>query len=146
MVKVRTKDIIEKFKLELISGEEGINRPITMSDISRPGIELAGYFDYYPADRIQMIGKTELTFAEKLSELDRAERMERLCTDVTPGIIIARDLPIPVELIEASESESVPVMRTKQNTTKFSGLLTNFLESKLAPTTAVHGVLVMSMV
>ena len=54
MVKVRTKDIIEKFGLELISGEEGINRPITISDISRPGIELAGFFDYYPADRIQM--------------------------------------------------------------------------------------------
>ena len=142
MVKVRTKDIIEKFNLELISGEEGINRPITMSDISRPGIELAGYFDYYPADRIQLIGKTELTFAEKLSELDRAERMEKLCTDVTPGIIIARDLPIPEELTEISERESVPVMRTKQNTTKFSGLFTNFLEGKLAPTTAVHGVLV----
>lgn len=142
MVKVRTKDIIEKFNLELISGEEGINRPITMSDISRPGIELAGYFDYYPADRIQLIGKTELTFAEKLSEVDRAERMGKLCTDVTPGIIIARNLPIPEELTEMSECESVPVMRTKQNTTKFSGLLTNFLEGKLAPTTAVHGVLV----
>ena len=142
MVKVRTKDIIEKFGLELISGEEGINRPITMSDISRPGIEIAGYFDFYPADRIQLIGKTELTFAAKLSEPDRSYRMEKLCTDVTPGIIISRDMPVPEELIEASERESVPVMRTKQNTTKFSGLLTNFLESKLAPTTAVHGVLV----
>ena len=142
MVKVRTKDIIEKFGLELISGEEGINRPITISDISRPGIELAGFFDYYPADRIQMIGMTELTFAEKLSAHDRAIRLERLCTDVTPGIIITRDLPIPFELIEASERESVPLMRTKQKTTRFSGQLTNFLESKLAPTTAIHGVLV----
>ncbi len=142
MVKVRTKDIIEKFALELISGEEGINRPIIISDISRPGIEIAGYFDFYPANRIQLIGKTELTFASKLSEPERAYRMEKLCTDVTPGIVISRDMPVPEELIEASERESVPVMRTKQNTTKFSGLLTNFLESKLAPTTAVHGVLV----
>jgi HPr kinase/phosphorylase len=47
-----------------------------------------------------------------------------------------------MELIEAAERESVPLMRTKQNTTRFSGLLTNFLESKLAPTTAIHGVLV----
>ena len=77
MVKVRTKDIIEKFGLELISGEEGINRPITISDISRPGIELAGFFDYYPADRIQMIGMTELTFAEKLSAHDRAVQIGR---------------------------------------------------------------------
>ena len=142
MVKVRTKDIIEKFDLELISGEEGINRPITTSDISRPGIELAGYFDYYPADRIQLIGMTELTFAEKLTESERSLRMEKLCTDVTPGIIITRGMTVPIELIEASERESVPVMRTKQNTTRFSGLLTNFLESKLAPTTAIHGVLV----
>jgi HPr kinase/phosphorylase len=142
VVKVRTKDIIEKFELELISGEEGINRPITTSDISRPGIELAGYFDFYPADRIQLIGMTELTFAEKLSDADRSIRLEQLCTDVTPGIIISRGMEVPEELIIASERESVPLIRTKQKTTKFSGLLTNFLESKLAPTTAVHGVLV----
>ena len=141
MVKVRTKDVIEKFDLELISGEEGINRPISTSDISRPGIELAGYFDYYPANRVQLIGMTELTFADKLTESERSYRMERLCTDVTPGII-TRGMDVPEELIEASERESVPVMRTKQNTTRFSGHLTNFLESKLAPTTAIHGVLV----
>lgn len=62
MPKVRTKDILEKFKLELVSGEEGINRPITTSDISRPGIEMAGYFEFYPAERIQLLGKTELSF------------------------------------------------------------------------------------
>lgn len=142
MVKVRTKDVIEKFDLELISGEEGINRPISTSDISRPGIELAGYFDYYPADRMQLIGMTELTFADKLTESERSYRMGRLCTDVTPGIIVTRGMEVPEELIEAAERESVPLMRTKQNTTRFSGLLTNFLESKLAPTTAIHGVLV----
>lgn len=142
MVKVRTKDIIEKFDLELLSGEEGVNRPITTSDISRPGIELAGYFDYYPADRIQLIGMTEMTFADKLNESERDYRFERLCTDVTPGIIITRGLEAPQALLEASERESVPVMRSKQKTTRFSGLLTNFLESKLAPTTAIHGVLV----
>lgn len=142
MAKVRTKDIIEKFDLELISGEEGINRPITMSDISRPGIEIAGFFDYYPAERIQLLGKTELTFAEKLSPTERAIRMEKLCTDVTPGIIVTRELEVPKELIEACEREAVPLMRSRQKTTRFSGRLTNFLESKLAPTTAVHGVLI----
>ncbi|MGA5689945.1 HPr(Ser) kinase/phosphatase [Cytobacillus pseudoceanisediminis] len=142
MVKVRTKDIIEKFGLELIAGEEGINRPITTSDISRPGLEMAGYFDYYPAERIQLVGKTELSFVEKLNNSEREIRLERLCTDITPGIIVTRGLDIPDELIEASERESVPLLRSKQKTTRFSSLLTNFLESKLAPTTAVHGVLV----
>ncbi|MFE8701591.1 HPr(Ser) kinase/phosphatase [Cytobacillus sp. FJAT-54145] len=142
MPKVRTKDVIEKFDLELMSGEEGVNRPITTSDISRPGIEMAGFFDYYPAERIQLLGKTELTFIEKLSDVDRKTRLELLCTDITPGIIVTRDMEIPVELLEAAEREAVPVMRSKQKTTRFSSRLTNFLESKLAPTTAVHGVLI----
>ncbi|XJZ26903.1 HPr(Ser) kinase/phosphatase [Bacillota bacterium Lsc_1132] len=142
MPKVRTKDILEKFHLELISGEEGINRPITMSDISRPGIELAGYFEYYPAERIQLLGITELSFFNELPESDRSTRMERLCTDITPAIIVTRDLEVPIELIEASERESVPVLRSHMKTTRFSSRLTNYLESRLAPTTAVHGVLV----
>jgi HPr kinase/phosphorylase len=142
VVKVRTKDILEKFGLELISGEEGINRPISTSDISRPGIEVSGYFDFYPAERIQLIGKTELTFTERLNSNEREYRFERLCTDITPAIIISRGLEVPEELIEVSEREAVPVLRTKLKTTRFSGLLTNYLESKLAPSTAVHGVLV----
>jgi HPr kinase/phosphorylase len=140
--KVRTKDIFERFHLELISGEEGINRPISTSDISRPGIEMAGYFEYYPAERIQLLGKTELSFFVELPENERISRMERLCTDITPAIIITRGMDIPPELIEASERESVPVLRSNMKTTRFSSRLTNFLESKLAPTTAVHGVLV----
>jgi HPr kinase/phosphorylase len=140
--KVRTKDIHERFHLELVSGEEGINRPITTSDISRPGIEMAGYFEYYPAERIQLLGKTELSFFEQLLPNERISRMERLCTDITPAIIVTRGLEVPKELIEASERESVPVLQSNMKTTRFSSRLTNFLESRLAPTTAVHGVLV----
>ncbi|UYZ21529.1 HPr(Ser) kinase/phosphatase [Mesobacillus jeotgali] len=142
MPKVRTKDLIKKFDMELVSGEEGINRPITTTDISRPGLEIAGYFEYYPAERLQLLGKTELTFFEKLNSRDRTERMQKLCTDITPGIIVTRDMEVPVELVEAAERESVPLLRSKQKTTRLSSHLTNYLESKLAPTTAVHGVLV----
>ncbi|MCP3741555.1 HPr(Ser) kinase/phosphatase [Rossellomorea sp. BNER] len=142
MAKVRTKDILEKFNLELVSGEEGLHRPITTSDISRPGLEMAGYFNYYPSERIQILGMTELSFLELLSNKEREMRMEELCTDITPGIIISRGLDIPEELVTASEKHSVPVLRSPMKTTRFSSRLTNFLESKLAPTTAIHGVLV----
>ncbi|MER2258785.1 MAG: HPr(Ser) kinase/phosphatase, partial [Priestia megaterium] len=142
MVKVRTKDIIEKFKLELISGEEGIDRPISTSDISRPGIEMAGYFTYYPAERIQLLGKTELSFFKQLDDEQKKVRMEKMCTDITPAIIVSREMDVPKELIEASERESVPVLRSSFKTTRLSSHLTNFLESRLAPTTAMHGVLV----
>lgn len=142
MANVRTKDIIEKFNLELISGEEGINRPITISDISRPGIEIAGFFTYYPAERVQLLGKTELSFFQQLDSEEKKIRMEQLCTDITPAIIVSREMEVPPELIEASERESVPVLRSHMKTTRLSSHLTNYLESRLAPSTAVHGVLV----
>lgn len=142
MARVRTKDLLDTFDLELISGEEGINRPIVTSDLSRPGIELAGYCEYYPAERVQLLGTTEMSFFETLSPAERVNRMNDLCRDLTPCIIITRGYEIPDELIEASERESVPVMRSNSKTTRLFSHLTNFLESKLAPTTAVHGVLV----
>ncbi|MFD0050170.1 HPr(Ser) kinase/phosphatase [Actinomycetes bacterium NPDC127524] len=142
MAKVRTKDVIEMFGLELISGEEGINRPIVTSDLSRPGLEIAGFFDYYPAERLQLLGMTEMSFFNKLSEAEQKIRMEELCRDQTPGIIITRGEEVPQELIAASERESVPVMRSEMKTTRLFSHLTNYLESRLAPTTAVHGVLI----
>ncbi|MBS4178408.1 HPr(Ser) kinase/phosphatase [Lederbergia citrea] len=142
MAKVRTEDIIKQFDLELISGEEGIHRPIITSDISRPALELAGFFNFYPAERVQLLGRTEVSFGERLLEHERRERMELLCNDTTPAIIVSRGLDIPEGLIESAERNSVPLLRTTMKTTRFSSKLTNYLDGRLAPTTAVHGVLV----
>jgi HPr kinase/phosphorylase len=142
MAKVHIHELIDKFQLELVSGEEGIHRTIRTSDISRPGLEMAGYFTYYPAERLQLLGKTELTFTSEMDEETRMERFEQLCTDETPGIIISRDIEVPKELLKASHKSGVPIMRSKVTTTRLSSRITNFLESKLAPTTAKHGVLV----
>ncbi len=139
---VTTKDVMEMFDLKLVSGQEGIGRHIAISDISRPGLEMAGYFTHYPANRVQLLGKTELSFFDMLLPHERIERMKKLCSPETPAIIISHDMNVPEELKIASNEEHVPVLTAKMATTRFSSLLTNFLESKLAPTTAVHGVLV----
>src|SRR5690606_22581630 len=85
---------------------------------------------------------TELSFFAMLDAAERKDRMMKLCTDDTPAIIIAHEEKVPQELIDASSKRHVPVLSTKLSTTRFSSLLTNYLESQLAPTTAVHGVLV----
>lgn len=138
---VTPKEVIESFELQIISGREGLDRKIQVSDISRPGLEMAGYFTHYPESRVQLLGKTELSFFELLSIEHKQERMFQLCSPKTPIIIVSHNMPVPIQLIEASNKNHVPVCVTKMSTTRFSGLLTNFLESKLAPTTNVHGVL-----
>lgn len=139
---VSTKDVKEVFNLKLVCGEEGIGRHILTSDISRPGLEMAGYFTHYPAERVQLLGKTELSFFRMLPKNERVERMQKLCAPNTPAIIISHDMDVPEELCDAAEENHVPVLTTTLSTTRFSSKLTTYLESKLAPSTAVHGVLV----
>ena len=53
-----TERLVNTLNLELIAGEQGLNRPIKNTDISRPGLEMAGYFSHYASDRIQLLGTT----------------------------------------------------------------------------------------
>lgn len=142
MAHVTAKDLLDQFPLTLVSGEEGIGRHISIIDISRPGLEMAGYFTHYPSSRIQLLGKTELSFFELLEPNEKRERMLKLCASETPAIIVAHNHEVPEELLAASHEKSVPVFTTHVPTTRFFSQLTNFLERELAPTTAVHGVLV----
>ncbi|WP_085521303.1 HPr(Ser) kinase/phosphatase [Tuberibacillus sp. Marseille-P3662] len=142
MATVIVQEIIDQFDLEMISGDSGIDREIVTSDISRPGLEMAGFFTYYPAERVQLLGKTELSFFNSLPDSERNARMDRLCTLETPCIIITRNLDIPEELISAANEAGIPVLRSKSKTTHLSSRVTNYLEARLAPMTSVHGVLV----
>ncbi len=142
MVDVTVKDVQQALELEICTGQEGLERTINKSDISRPGLEMAGYFNFYPADRIQLLGKTELSFFDTLSPSERQNRMEQLCAECTPAVIIAHGMEVPEELIVAATEVEIPVLKTEVPTTRFSGMLTNFLEGRLAPMTTIHGVLV----
>ncbi|QMV42589.1 HPr(Ser) kinase/phosphatase [Cohnella cholangitidis] len=140
--KVRVSELVQQFHLEIVAGEDGLRRKIVTDDLNRPGLEMAGYFNYYPADRAQMLGRTELAFLETLTTEERRDRMERLCHEETPCIIVTRGLEIPTELIEIANERQFPVLRSSVATTILLSRITNFLEKKLAPSATIHGVLV----
>lgn len=139
---IRTKDLLETFNLTLIGGEDGIHRELTTSDISRPGIEMTGYFEYYKEERIQIIGKTEMAYFLSLNEEEQLDRAKRMCTDVTPGIIVTNSMEVPAILLEEGNKAAVPIITSPRNTTRVIVRITNYLGSNFAPSTAVHGVLV----
>lgn len=139
---VRTQDLLDNFNLTLVAGEDGIHREISSNDIHRPGFEMTGFFEYYPKERIQIIGKTEMNYFLKLSPEEQQDRAERLCTDITPGLIITNWMDIPDILLEAAIEAGVPVIKSPRTTNRVIVRITNYLGSQYAPTTAVHGVLV----
>jgi len=139
---VKTKDLLDNFTLKLIAGEDGLHREILTSDISRPGIEMTGYFKFYPKERLQLIGRTEMAYFLDLSEEEQKDRAYRLCTDVTPGIVVTRKMEVPQIMIDAANEAGVPILQSPRKTTRVISRLTNYLEIKFAPFTAIHGVLV----
>jgi HPr kinase/phosphorylase len=140
--KVTLKELIRRFELEVIFGWDQLDREVTVSDLYRPGLELAGFFTFHPVERLQLLGKTELSFIEGLSPSLREDRLKRLCHPDIPCFVVTRGLEVPRELVRAAEQKKVPILRTTLATTKFASKLTNYLEKFLAPTTTVHGVLV----
>jgi len=139
---VRTEDLLDNFNLTLVAGEDGIHREIASNDIHRPGFEMTGFFEYYPSERIQVIGKTEMNYFLKLSPEDQQDRADRLCTDVTPGIVVTNWMDIPDVLMQAANDAGVPILKSPRTTNRVIVRITNYLGSHYAPTTAVHGVLV----
>ncbi|HIV73973.1 MULTISPECIES: HPr(Ser) kinase/phosphatase [unclassified Pseudogracilibacillus] len=139
---VRTEDLLKNFNLTLVAGEDGIYREINSNDIHRPGFEMTGFFEYYPKERIQIIGKTEMNYFKNLSKADQEDRARRLCTDITPGIVISNWMDIPDVLLDAANEAGVPILKSPRTTNRVIVRITNYLGSKFAPTTAVHGVLV----
>ncbi|MBE1444286.1 MULTISPECIES: HPr(Ser) kinase/phosphatase [unclassified Paenibacillus] len=141
--KVKVSDLVEEFHLEVICGEGGLKRPITVADLYRPGLVMAGFYEFHPTERVQILGKTELTFFDGLTSDDRMTRMRKLCEpEDTPCILISRGLDVPIELLAAANDCNIPVLRTKVSTTILASRITGFLENKLAPSTTIHGVLV----
>lgn len=139
---VKVKDLL---KISRLSQEYGDNvlleKEIKTSDISRPGLEMTGYFDFYTPERIQLIGMKEWSYLMKMSSHNRHQVLLKMFQPETPVIIIARNLEIPEEMISAADEKQIAILRSKTSTSRLSGEISSYLDSRLAERTSVHGVL-----
>ena len=139
---VKVKDLL---KISRLSQEYGDNvlleKEIKTSDISRPGLEMTGYFDFYTPERIQLIGMKEWSYLMKMSSHNRHQVLLKMFQPETPVIIIARNLEIPEEMFSAADEKQIAILRSKTSTSRLSGEISSYLDSRLAERTSVHGVL-----
>ncbi|WP_125583270.1 HPr(Ser) kinase/phosphatase [Levilactobacillus cerevisiae] len=139
---VTVAELVKANRLDVYSGKDNLERQITTSDISRPGLELTGYFNYYPAKRVQLLGITETSFAKGMSHKKLLDVMRKMCQPETPAFVISTQLDPPEELKESADEAGIPILGTKLTTSRVLSNMTNFLEGKLAERQSVHGVLV----
>lgn len=139
---VKVKDLLKMSRLSQEYGDKVLlEKEIKTSDISRPGLEMTGYFDFYTPERIQLIGMKELSYLMKMSSHNRHQVLLKMFQPETPVVIIARNLEIPKEMIDAADEKQVAILRSKASTSRLSGEISSYLDSRLAERTSVHGVL-----
>ena len=143
MYSVALKDMIEKMELENCTPEIDISEiKISHTDVNRPALQLAGFFDYFDAERVQIIGYVEYAYMKQMSEERRMEVVSRLLDHQVPCIVFCRDLDLPEGLEEHATKKGVPILRTCKTTTAFMSELIRWLSVELAPRISIHGVLV----
>ena len=138
---VRIKDLLKKVRLNVVYGDEKmLEKEITTSDISRPGLEMTGYFDYYTPERIQLMGMKEWSYLMKMTSHNRYQVLRKMFERDTV-MIVARDLKVPDEMLKAAKENKIVVLSSRTPTSRLSGEISSYLDSRLAERTSIHGVL-----
>ena len=138
---VTVETLIKDFDLEvLVEGEKGVE--ITVNDINRPGLQLAGFYNYFAPERLQVVGKAEWSFIGDMSRELRRKRVDKYFSFNSQCVVITRGLEPHEEFIKASKKNKTWLLRTTSVTTSFISKMTIYLSDKFAPETRLHGVLV----
>jgi len=141
--KIHLTKVIDEFSLEKIHPSSDIDDvTIVTTELNRPALQIAGFYDYFDPKRIQIIGKVELTYLEQFARDKRYELMEELFKREVPAVILTRNMNILPEMVELAEKYDVTLLRTEESTSSIMSAMISYLNVQLAPRRTRHGVLV----
>ena len=140
---VPLKTLVKEFNLEVTYASTDFDAiRITVEDVARPGLQLAGYFDHYEPMRLQVMGNVEMSYVDKLQPKERGAIFDRLFSYKFPALLIARDIPPHAECLQMAQKHNVTVLRTKEATSTIVSTIITYLKAALAPRITRHGGLV----
>ncbi len=146
MADLTVNELYESCSTELdfqwVAGKSFGNRVIRVSEINRPGLSLAGYFEYFRPERIQIFGQGEHAYLQTLDNARRIEMLGRVFN--SPGLpcaIITHGRDAMPEMVEAASRNGVSIFCTSLTTAHLIRELSAYLENRLAPMVKHHGVL-----
>jgi len=143
MQSVNLTRIVEKMKLINLTPEIDISKTkITIPDINRPALQLAGYFEHYEAQRLQIIGFAEYAYMQSFSEERKEEIYDKFLACEIPVVVYCRELQPDELFMQIALERQIPIMMTKKSTSSFMAEIIRWLNVKLAPCIRIHGVLV----
>lgn len=140
---LQVEKIIEKMSLKNLTPEIDLaDKKVTVPDINRPALQLAGFFDHFDSERVQIIGRVEAAYMETLSAEVKKERYGQLLSYNVLCIIFCRNENPDEEMLQAAREYQIPLFQTDKVTSSFEAEIIRWMKVMLAPTISIHGVLV----
>ena len=136
------KNMVETFNMEILhKGRDFDNTVVTISDVNRPALQLVGFYDYFDDKRLQILGRGEMQFLERMTEAERTRGFNKLLSYPFPAMIVARDMEAPPELVQMANKHDRTLLRSAESTVDVTSKLIDYLNRAMAPQIARHGVL-----
>lgn len=140
---VKLSEMAEKMQLKNLTPDVDLaEKEVTVPDVNRPALQLAGYFDHFDSERVQIIGYVEHTYLQTLEPEKKKEIYKELLTCQVPCLIFSKDLYPDEDLLELAKEADIPILSTRKMTSAFMAELIRWLNVKMAPCISIHGVLV----
>src|SRR3954452_23030121 len=129
----------DPLQLEALTGDLGLDRPMTAAEVAGPGLALAGYTGRFAANRLHVLGETEITYLNSLPPDQRRQSLVTFFDFDLPCIFVTKGQDVPAELLELARNKGVPVLRSKLKTSEFYRRIKPIVEEAFAPRTTLHG-------
>ena len=143
MATVKLTKMVEKMNLKNLTPDiDMTEKELTVPDLNRPALQLAGYFDHFDSVRVQIIGYVEYTYLNTLTEERKKEVYAQLLSYGIPCLVYTTEILPDEELLRQANETNTPVFATTKTTSSFQAELTRWLNVELAPCISIHGVLV----
>lgn len=143
MPKIKFTKIIENYNLKNHTPDIDTDKIIiTTPEVNRPALQLAGFFEHFDRERVQIIGNVECAFLDSMQRENRLWVYEKIMSSGIPCLILCRDRIPDEDMIAAGNKYGVPILSTEWQTSRFDAELTRWLNVQLAPCITIHGVLV----
>ncbi|MCQ2508198.1 MAG: HPr(Ser) kinase/phosphatase [Dorea sp.] len=140
---VKLKKLVEKMQLTNLTPNVSIDdKYLEVPDINRPALQLAGFFEHYDTERLQLVGFVEYTYLEEMDRPRKNEIYKKFLEYKVPGIIFCRNLQPEDFFLNLAEEAGIPIFMTDKKTSQFEADIIRWLKTELAPCISIHGVLV----
>ncbi len=139
---VNLSELSKEFGLQVVfASTDYASIRLTVEDVARPGLQLAGYFDHFEPVRLQVLGNVEMSYLSKLTSQERRTVFDRFFSYKIPALLVARDMELDEVCLEMAKKHNVTVLRTHEATSTVVSAIISYLKGALAPRITRHGVL-----